>query len=125
MESVNFHPRRHFRNLIYLRFQSAAEPKHVSEIRHWVVLGLTHLFTANQEHGFKHCLPIAHHNDPRMRTIFCRAFARVLYSNPRFEPPAAEAEKSQRDRLCNVSFFFMLIFPVVQRLSLFSLFGLM
>ncbi|KAJ7055100.1 hypothetical protein C8F01DRAFT_470816 [Mycena amicta] len=70
-----------------------------AELRELVIAGLTHMVSANSEHGFKQCLPLAYGADPKKRAIFASVFARVISQGTKFEVEAPPAAVNRHSRL--------------------------
>ncbi|KAF7293793.1 Ras-GAP domain-containing protein [Mycena chlorophos] len=71
-----------------------------AELRELVITGLTNMVSANSEHGFKQCLPLAYGADLKKRAIFASVFARVISQGTKFEVDvAAPAAVNRHSRL--------------------------
>ncbi|KAF7329572.1 Ras-GAP domain-containing protein [Mycena kentingensis (nom. inval.)] len=70
-----------------------------AEIRELVITGLTHMVSANSEHGFKQCMPLAYGADLKKRAIFAHVFARVISQGTKFEVEAAPTATNRHSRL--------------------------
>ncbi|KAF7302288.1 Ras-GAP domain-containing protein [Mycena indigotica] len=70
-----------------------------AELRELVITGLTHMVSANSEHGFKQCLPLAYGSDLKKRAIFASVFARVISQGTKFEIEAVPAAVNRHSRL--------------------------
>ncbi|QRV73161.1 GTPase-activating protein [Ceratobasidium sp. AG-Ba] len=57
--------------------------KDVPMYRQLTVQGLSLLLDANMDVGLKHCLSMAYHDDPHVRTVFIHVFSQVLGADPR------------------------------------------
>ena len=75
----------------------------VAELHDLVIMGLTHLVSANSESGFKQCLSLAYNQDTRKRTIFAHVFARVISQGTVFNAKDKSVLKARFQGLYEVS----------------------
>lgn len=73
--------------------------KDVPLYRQLAVQGLSLLLDANMDVGLKHCLSMAYHEDPHVRTVFIHVFSQVLGEEPHEDAPekADEADPADED----------------------------
>jgi neurofibromin 1 len=74
-----------------------------AELHDLVIIGLTHLVSANIESGFKQCQPLAYDQDSRKRTIFAHVFARVIGQGTVFNAKDKSVLKARFQGLYEVS----------------------
>lgn len=66
--------------------------KEVPTYRQLAIQGLSLLLDANMDVGLKHCLSMAYHDDPHVRTVFIHVFSQVLGADPPDDEPDKPSE---------------------------------
>lgn len=82
--------------------QSVGARNHEASVTELVVTGVAHLLSNNIDAGMKHCLSLCYDNDVRLRSVFMKAFTRVLNLGTKFDAQQAAPQPRPQDTLCEV-----------------------
>ncbi|KAK2465915.1 hypothetical protein APHAL10511_001556 [Amanita phalloides] len=73
-----------------------------AQTRELVITGLTHLVSANPDHGLRQCLSLAFDKDKRKRIIFAHVFTRVIKNGIKFDASGKPDVQLRRSSLCEL-----------------------